>query len=113
MNKIKELLLKGPLPTIGMLAARILVGGYLTYLSYSLFIDRNKSGISTAVIYVFTVIFFLVGVFLCVKAIFSYVSGYYKGGKLDVEIEESADDVQEQENKIIDVEESEITELDN
>lgn len=121
MNKIKELLLKGPLPTVGMLVARILVGGYLVYLSYSLIMGRSDGGINPIALYIFTAIFFLVGVFLLIKAIYNCVAGYYAGGKLDTKKADDEDskeaDSDEQsldsdKNVIIDVEENEIEELD-
>ena len=127
MNKLTNIFSKGPLPTQGMLVARLLVGGYLMYLGKSLFDGRGDAGMSPIVMYTFLIIFIIVGLFLCIKAVVNLLTGYYSGGKLDKAAENEED--QEAENvdetvskydeypemkkpELIDVEESEIQELD-
>lgn len=94
MNKIIDKLLKGILPTQGMLIARTLVGGYLVYLAYSLITTSEESGMNPAVLYSFCVLFFLVGGIVLIKVVHNFVTGYYKGGKLDPEVLEKEAEVE-------------------
>ena len=122
MNK----LLKGPMPTQGMLVARVLVGGYLVYLSYSLLQGKEEGSMNPILLWGAVIVFALVGLFLLFKAIYSFAVGFYKGGKLDTSASEDTEVQGEEVNDeagskplpekdysdAIDVTESEIEELD-
>lgn len=72
------------LPTQGMLAARIIVGGYLTYLGFSLFNSRAESTMNPAILWVFIILFSVLGLYFVAKAIYNYVKGNYQDGAADV-----------------------------
>lgn len=72
------------LPTQGMLFARILVGGYLVYLGFSLFTGKAESTMNPVMLWLFIVLFSILGIFLIVQALLNYSKGNYQDGALDV-----------------------------
>jgi len=95
------------LPTQGMLLARILVGGYLVYLGISLFTGRTDSSMNVILLWMFILLFSILGAFLIIQALLNYSKGNYQGGALDTGSEEEnaeAVDVQEDETVVEDVE---------
>lgn len=88
------------LPTQGMLLARILIGGYLVYLGFSLFGGRAESSMKPIVLWLFIIIFCVIGIYLLVNAFISYNKGYYIEGSADVGT------IEEDSENIVDVEET-------
>lgn len=78
-----------PLPTQAQLIIRIVVGLYLEYLSYSLCKGHAESSMNPIVLWVFIAIFVIVGIVFIAISITAYLRGEYKGGKADVDEEES------------------------
>jgi len=79
------------LPTQGILICRILVGGYLAYLSNSLYKERVESSMSPVALWSFIIVFTLIGLYLIVASAINLVKGRYKGGPLDVEANAEVD----------------------
>ena len=76
---------KSNLPTQTMLGIRIIVAGYILYLSYDLFKTREVSTMPFWVLVTFLVLFVICSVFIIVHSIYLYAKGMYVGGKADVE----------------------------
>lgn len=81
---------KNGLMTQGQLVMRLLVGGYLDYLSYDLVKDRATSTITPWLLWTFVVFFTIAGTYFFVKALILYIKGEYVGGKLDVDADDEA-----------------------
>lgn len=69
--------------TQGQLVMRMIVGGYLDYLAYDLFKQRAASSMKPVVMWIFIVFFTVIGTYFLGKALYLYIIGAYKGGKLD------------------------------
>lgn len=80
------------LPTKGMLTIRVVVGGYLMYLAYSLFTD-SSSGMPRWQVTAFSAFFVVAGAVIIGLTAYLYFNGMYEGGKWDVpdETESEAD----------------------
>lgn len=76
-----ERILKGERPTLGRMIVRALAGGYLVYLAKVLYSNRLESGINPYLYWCFIILFLIMGLFLCVKVIHNYATGYYEGGQ--------------------------------
>ncbi len=81
------------LPTKGMLTIRVVVGGYLMYLAYSLFTDSGSSMPRWQIV-AFSAFFVIAGAAIIGLTAYLYFNGMYEGGKWDVpeEEDESSDD---------------------
>lgn len=69
--------------TQAQLVMRMIVGGYLDYLAYDLFKERASSTMKPVVMWSFIVLFTIIGTYFLAKALYLYIIGAYKGGKLD------------------------------
>lgn len=74
-------------PTQTMLCIRVIVAGYLLYLSYDLFVTREASSIKLWQLILILAIFVICSVYIIANSIYLFVKGMYVGGKADVEKE--------------------------
>ena len=79
------------LPSQGVLGIRVILGGYLMYLAQSLVKGRAESSMNPIVMWIFVVIFAVVGAILVGLAVKSFYLGEYIGGKADPSVNESED----------------------
>lgn len=78
-------------PTQTMLCIRVIIAGYLLYLSYDLFITREASSIKLWELILILTLFIICGVYIIVNSIYLFAKGMYVGGKADVEEEQESD----------------------
>lgn len=88
---------KSNLPTQTMLGIRVIVAGYILYLSYDLFKTRDASTMPFGVLIAVLALFVICSVFIIVHSIYLYAKGMYAGGKADVPAPpEEAEEVSEE-----------------
>ena len=75
-------------PTKVMLLIRVAVGGYVLYLSYTLFRDRAAGSIQPLPLALILIIFVICGVGVIAHSAYLYLKGMYEGGPADVEVDE-------------------------
>jgi len=75
------------LPTKGMLTIRVVIGGYLMYLAYTLFTGPQGTMARWQVI-AFSAFFVLAGIAIIGLTAYLYFNGLYEGGKGDVPAED-------------------------
>ena len=75
-------------PTKLMLLIRVAVGGYVLYLSYTLFRDRAAGSIQPLPLALILVIFVICGAGVIAHSAYLYFKGMYEGGPADIEVDE-------------------------
>ena len=78
-------------PTRLMLLIRVAVGGYVLYLSYTLYRDRAQGGIQPLPLALILAIFVICGVGVIAHSAYLYLKGMYEGGPADVEVDGEED----------------------
>lgn len=73
------------LPTAMMLFMRILVGGYLVYTSYEVYVGTKAEGNPGAFFIICAVVFAIVGSVAVLLGLRELIKGRYVGGPLDLE----------------------------
>ena len=76
-------------PTQIMLLIRVAVSGYVLYLAYTLFRDRDSSTSMPAwALVLILILFVIIGVGVIVHSVYLYLNGMYEGGKADISVED-------------------------
>ncbi len=78
---------KTKFPTQAMLTIRVVVGGYVLYLAYTLIRDRATSTMPKWALITSLIIFIVGGIGVIAHSVYLYIKGMYVGGKADVEEE--------------------------
>jgi len=86
---------KRKLPTPMMLFMRVLVGGYLVYTSYEVYVGTKTDGNPGAFFIICAVVFAIVGAVAVVLGLRELIKGRYAGGPLDISDEEGVVDAPE------------------
>ncbi|MBO4901913.1 MAG: hypothetical protein J5518_03905 [Lachnospiraceae bacterium] len=82
-------------PTKLMLAIRVAVGGYLLYLSYSLYKDRAAGSIQPWALALIMAVFVVCAVGVIAHSAYLYMKGMYAGGPADIEVEDGAEEAEQ------------------
>lgn len=82
---------KSSLPTQTMLVIRVIVAGYLLYLSYDLFVTRESSSIKLWQLILILALFIVCSIYILITSLYMLIKGKYEGGKADVEEAETAE----------------------
>ncbi|MBR6452343.1 MAG: hypothetical protein IKS87_06525 [Lachnospiraceae bacterium] len=80
-------------PTQAMLTIRVVVGGYVLYLAYTLIRDRETSTMPSWALILSLIVFIAGGVGVIAHSAYLYFKGMYAGGKADTGSDEDGTDV--------------------